>query len=197
MAQGKTEPDNAARKTGKGAASREPSLGNFLIEARKQRGLSADEVVQQTRVPAHYVRMIENDDYKLIADQLYLLPFLRRYADFLGLDSEEVATRFIREVQRADGNASRMSEPIPVVESGGQRRWLIPAVAALAIAAAIAVAFAVQRWRHHPAPPTPPSASAASETTSGSSGAAQPEGAAPLIPAAPQLPQSPDPAAVR
>ena len=135
MAQGKIEPIDARRKTGKGAAPREPSLGNFLIEARKQRGLSADEVVQQTRLPAHYVRMIENDDYKLIADQLYLLPFLRRYADFLGLDSEEVATRFIREVQRADGNASRMSEPMPVVESGGRRRWIIPAVAAVAVAA--------------------------------------------------------------
>ncbi len=197
MAQGKTEPIDAPRKTGKGAASREPSLGNFLIEARKQRGLSADEVVQRTRVPAHYVRMIENDDYKLIADQLYLLPFLRRYADFLGLDSEEVATRFIREVQRADGNASRMSEPIPVVESGGRRKWIIPAVAAVAIAAAIVVAyFAGQHRRHRPAPPTPPSASAASETTPESSGAAQPEGSAPLIPAAPQPPQSSDPAAV-
>ena len=197
MARGKTEPIDAPRKTGKGAAPREPSLGNFLIEARKQRGLSADEVVQQTRLPAHYVRMIENDDYKLIADQLYLLPFLRRYADFLGLDSEEVATRFIREVQRADGNASRMSEPIPVVESAHRRRWIIPAVAAVATAAAIVVAyFAVQRWRHHPAPPTPPSASAASETTPGSSEAAQPEGSVPPIPAAPQPPQSPDPAAV-
>lgn len=195
MAQGKIERIDAPRKTGKGAASREPSLGNFLIEARKQRGLSADEVVQQTRVPAHYVRMIENDDYKLIADQLYLLPFLRRYAEFLGLDSEEVATRFIREVQRSDGNASRMSEPIPVIESSSRRRWIIPALAAVAIAATIVVAyFAVQHRRQHPAPPTPPNATAASETTPGSSGAAQPEGSG--IPAAPQPPQSPDPAAV-
>ena len=203
MAQGKTEPIDASRKAGKGAAPREPSLGNFLIEARKQRGLSADEVVKQTRLPAHYVRMIENDDYKLIADQLYLLPFLRRYADFLGLDSEEVATRFIREVQRADGNASRMSEPMPVIESG-RRRWIIPVVAAVIVAAIAAVGyFAAQRWYHRPAPPTPPGASTASESAPGASGATQPasgtmqpEGLVPPIPAAPQSPQSPDAASV-
>jgi cytoskeleton protein RodZ len=195
VAQGKTEPIDAPRKGGKGAAPREPSLGSFLIEARKQRGLSADEVVQQTRLPAHYVRMIENDDYKLIADQLYLLPFLRRYADFLGLDSEEVATRFIREVQRADGNASRMSEPMPVIESG-RRRWIIPLAAAVTVAAIAVVGyFAVQRWYRRPAAPTPSGPSTASETIPGSpaaSGATQPEGSAPPISVAPQAPQNPD-----
>jgi len=194
VAQGKTEPIDALRKGGKGAAPREPSLGSFLIEARKQRGLSADEVVQQTRLPAHYVRMIENDDYKLIADQLYLLPFLRRYADFLGLDSEEVATRFIREVQRADGNASRMSEPMPVIESG-RRRWVIPLAATVTVAAIAVVAyFAVQRWYRRPAAPAPSGPSTASETTPGSpgeSGATQPEGSADTS-VAPQAPQNPD-----
>ena len=163
MAQGKTEPIDGSRKTGKRAASREPSLGSFLIEARKQRGFSSDDVVRETRLPAHYVRMIENDDYALIADQLYLLPFLRRYASFVGLDSEEVATRFIREVQRADGNASRMSEPIPVIETAGRRKWIAIAVAAVGVAVVAGAYFAVARRRYRPTPP--PSASAASEAT--------------------------------
>ena len=46
--------------------------------------------------------MIERSDYGLISDQLYLMPFLRRYAAFLDLDGEEVAMRFVREVQRAE-----------------------------------------------------------------------------------------------
>ena len=163
MVQGKIEPIDGARKTGKGAASREPSLGNFLIEARKQRGLSSDDLVLQTRLPAHYVRMIENDDYALIADRLYLLPFLRRYASFLGLDSEEVAMRFIREVQHADGNASRMSEPIPVIESAGRRRWIAVVAVAVGVVAVAVAYFAGTRRRYRPAPP--PSASAASEAT--------------------------------
>jgi len=191
VAHGKTEPLDASRKTGKGAAPREPSLGNFLIEARKQRGLSHDDVVRQTRLPPHYVRMIENDDYKLIADQLYLLPFLRRYADFIGLDSEEVATRFIREVQRADGNASRMSEPIRVVESG-RRRWMTPALAAVAVAAVAVAVYLVMQHRRRPAPPIPPRASAGSGTGAESSPPAPAAESVPPIPAASQPPQAPD-----
>ena len=57
--------------------------------------------------------MIESSDYGLISDQLYLMPFLRRYAAFLNLDGEEVAMRFVREAQRAEVAAvPRMSEPL-------------------------------------------------------------------------------------
>jgi cytoskeleton protein RodZ len=125
-------PSEVSLGSGKGAASREPPLGGFLVETRKRRGLSAEDVVRQTRIPAHYVRMIESTDYRLIADQLYLLPFLRRYASFLGLEAEEVAMRFIREVQRADSNAARMPDPIPVVEPAKRRIWVTAVVAAAA-----------------------------------------------------------------
>ncbi len=147
-------------RTGKLAAKREPSLGNFLIEARKQRGLSADNVVRQTKVPAHYVHMIENDDYGLIADQLYLLPFLRRYATFIGLDSEEIATRFIREVQRTEGSVSRMSEPIPVIERTVRRTWSVVVLSVAATLVIVAAAYvALERHRHRLAAASEPTAS--------------------------------------
>ncbi len=128
MADKRTEPPE-----GTGKADPQPSVGSLLIEARKRRGLSSAEVVRETRIPAHYVRMIESDDYRLIADQLYLLPFLRRYAVFVGLDSEELASRFLRDIQRADTYAARMSEPIPVVRTRTARTW----IATMALAATL------------------------------------------------------------
>jgi len=157
-AQDKAAPGSG--RTGKLGAKREPSLGNFLIEARKQRGLSADDVVRQTKVPAHYVHMIENDDYGLIADQLYLLPFLRRYATFIGLDSEEIATLFIREVQRTEGSVSRMSEPIPVIERTVRRTWSVVALSVAATLVIVAAAYvALERHRHRLAAASEPTAS--------------------------------------
>ena len=102
----------------------EQSLGAFLIAAREGRGLSADEVVRETRLPPHYLRMMESNDYSEISDQLYLVPFLRRYAGFLELDQEDVAMRFVREVQRADGNpgAPRLDQPL-VAEPRQHRGW--------------------------------------------------------------------------
>lgn len=158
MADNKVQSSEASLGNAKAASGREPSLGNFLTEARKRRGLSTDDVIHQTRIPAHYVRMIESDDYGLIADQLYLLPFLRRYAAFVGLDQEEVATRFVREVQRADSFAARIAEPIPVAETH-KRTWIAAAAAGVLVVAIICLA--VFGRHRHPAPAASPSARAA------------------------------------
>ncbi len=174
MANDKAEPSEVSLVGRKAAAPREAPLGGFLTEARKRRGLSAEDLVRQTRIPAHYVRMIENDDYGLIADQLYVLPFLRRYATFVGLEAEEVVTRFVREVQRADSYASKMSEPIPVVErTKGRTR-----IAALALATVIVLAavtyLAVSRRHRGPASAAPSSSAVVSPKPSTSSQASAP-----------------------
>jgi len=132
-----------------GAASAAPAessatLGQFISDARKQRGLSADDVTNQTRIPARYIKMIESDSYSLISDQLYLLPFLRRYAAFLGLDAEDVASRFIRDVQHAETNVVRISEPITMI-AHKSNRWRY-VVAGLTIAV-LAVLLADLAWR--------------------------------------------------
>jgi cytoskeletal protein RodZ len=98
------------------AALDDRPVGQVLVEARTRRGLSAADITAQTRIPALYLKAIETDNYGLISDQLYLLPFLRRYASFVGLDPEDTASRFIHDVQRAETNVVRMSEPITMVE---------------------------------------------------------------------------------
>ncbi len=119
MAPPKPQAPQEAKSTKTGAlAPAELSLGQMIAATREGRGLTQDDVARDARIPGYYLRMIEDDDYSLIADQLYLLPFLRRYSAFVGLDPEEIAIRFIREVQRADMNATRMSEPIRLI---GQR----------------------------------------------------------------------------
>lgn len=101
------------------------SLGRILAGTRERRGLSRDDVAKETRIPGHYLRMMESNDYSKISDQLYMLPFLRRYAEFLQLDPEETAMRFVREVQRADNNPSpmRLAEPLDNIHRPKRRSW--------------------------------------------------------------------------
>jgi Helix-turn-helix domain len=119
---------NGGAQTGKenAAAPDEPddSLGAFLVMARESRGFSTDDVVRETRLPQHYLRMMETNDYSEISDQLYLVPFLRKYASFLDLDQEDVAMRFIREVQRSDSGPppARLDQPL-VTEPRRHRGW--------------------------------------------------------------------------
>ena len=62
------------------AAESQPSLGHVISEARERKGLTRDQVANETHVPMYYIKMIETDSYDQIADRLYLVPFIRRYA---------------------------------------------------------------------------------------------------------------------
>jgi cytoskeletal protein RodZ len=105
--------------------ARKASLGESLIAARRRRGLSRDALVQQSHIPAHYVQMLEDDDYHRISDQLYLLPFLRKYASFLEIDQDESAIHLLCEVQRADNNPSPLGleEPLDDIRCYRRRDW--------------------------------------------------------------------------
>ena len=63
--------------------SNDHSLGQIMTMARERHGGSRDQAANASSIPAYYLTMIESDDYSSIADQLYLLPFLRRYAIFV------------------------------------------------------------------------------------------------------------------
>jgi cytoskeletal protein RodZ len=118
--------NQSERSTGNQA--QKSTLGESLVAAREQRGLSRETVVQQTHIPAHYVQMLEDDDYHRISDQLYLLPFLRRYASFLEIDQDESAMRLLREVQRIENNPSpvRLDEPVANVRRHRRLNWTKP-----------------------------------------------------------------------
>jgi cytoskeletal protein RodZ len=158
---------NKSPDTEPGASAVEPeiSLGKIVTEARERKGLTREQVVIEAHLPAHYVKMIETDSYGLISDQLYLVPFLRRYAAFLGLDAEDVASRFVRDVQHAEANVVRISQEITMVTSG--RRGGASRVALYVMVVVVLILFADFAYRrffdHHaeaPAPVASPAATA-------------------------------------
>ena len=205
---GETQPSGAAKADDSGAAAHstpaeppkpgadkagadgEPSLGKILSGAREQRGFSRDAVVAETRIPGHYIDMIERSDYGLISDQLYLMPFVRRYAAFLGLDGEEVAMRFVREVQRAEGAAvPRMSEPLTLHD---RRRapWGRMALV-IVVLSAIVVLYVIVSERHsgefglHHAVPASEPASPANAISPAAEAPAPPAAGPPAVAPAP------------
>jgi len=134
-----------------GAAS-ESSLGHLITETRERKGMTREQVASDAHLPPHYVKMIETDSYDLISDRLYLVPFIRRYATFLGLDAEEIASRFVSDVQHAEANVVRISQEITMVakRSGAGGR-----IAFAVLVGAVIVLLADLAWRRfaqHEAP---------------------------------------------
>ncbi|HJU28283.1 MAG TPA: helix-turn-helix domain-containing protein, partial [Candidatus Binataceae bacterium] len=130
----------------------EASLGKALASAREARGVSREDAAKETRIPGHYLAMMESNDYSKISDQLYMLPFLRRYAQFLELDPEESAMRFVREVQRADNSPSpaRLAEPLDDLHRH-KRRSRTGAIVVIALIGMIAAAYVAESRHREPA----------------------------------------------
>jgi cytoskeleton protein RodZ len=153
----------AAEEVANGAEA-EPSLGHLITESRERKGLTREQVATEAHLPPHYVKMIETDSYDMISDRLYLVPFLRRYATFLGLDAEEIASRFVSNVQHAEANVVRISQEITMVaKKPGSSRGIVFIVLIVAVVALLAD-FVWHRFEDHeaslPAPVASPAAMA-------------------------------------
>lgn len=196
MADNKPTPETAAAEKAPPAAPErpapEPSLGKVFAAAREKRGFSQSVVSKDAHIPPYYVRMIESNDYTLISDQLYLLPFLRRYATFLGLDPEEVASRFIREVQRADVSAARMSQPIHMPDPSRRKSWRRVAAIVVAVIAALVIADLGYRYVFQPRKSGLPGSPAAPSATASPASAPVAAPAIPAVPVAPAASSTPE-----
>lgn len=66
------------------------TVGQILREERENRKIDIKEVENGTSIRALYISSIENDDYAKIPGEVYVKGFIRNYANYLGLNAEEL-----------------------------------------------------------------------------------------------------------
>ncbi|MDX1399581.1 MAG: helix-turn-helix domain-containing protein, partial [Oceanospirillum sp.] len=69
-------------------------LGHILREARETKGLTLQEVQQETRINTRYLEALENGNYESLPTPVHVRGFLRNYARFLGLDPQPLLDRY-------------------------------------------------------------------------------------------------------
>ena len=119
-----------------GQAKRARSLGAILRSGREARAMTIREVSDRIRIPARYLTMLEANDYEAIADELYLLPFVRGYADFLGLEAGTLSARFLRGIQPLEKVVDQAPEPVEE-RTDAHSRWFTTAAVMLFVALAL------------------------------------------------------------
>ena len=72
------------------------SLGDYLQQARKKKGLSLETVASQTRIQEHHLQALETEDFVNLPAKVFAKGFVRSYAKVLGLDEEEALQHFLR-----------------------------------------------------------------------------------------------------
>ena len=78
----------------------EAKIGAVLEKARKQRGLTLDEAEYATKIRKRYLDGLEREDFGVLPDAVYTRGFLKTYANYLGLDGEDLA-RQLRDRRRS------------------------------------------------------------------------------------------------
>lgn len=73
----------------KGMGSREKGFGAYLRGGRIKAGLSFDEIAGKLFLPAKTLKNLEEENHSELLEPVYVLGFVKSYADFLGLRVEK------------------------------------------------------------------------------------------------------------
>jgi cytoskeleton protein RodZ len=177
-----------------GVANGEAKIGRVLEMARKQRGLTLEEAEHATKIRKRYLDGLEREDFGVLPDAVYARGFLKTYANYLGLDGEELAremrdrrrSRRDRSVAYGAPKTSEFDKPLinPGELTGKERRsisWgtvLNLLVALLLLAAVVGslyyVGLGAQSAGEDPEP-QPPAQEDAAENPQPRAGGAPPE----------------------
>jgi len=92
------------------------AMAGLLKRSREEKGISLRDVEKETRVPTHYLQILEGEgDLRLLADVLYLIPFLRTYSLFLGLDPAFTIPQFICRYTKRRSTQQRVYPATPTI----------------------------------------------------------------------------------
>lgn len=186
------EPPGGSETTLGPSATPRPATGALLVDARKRKGLSVADVAGALRIRQVYLEAIEQGRLSDLPGAAYALGFVRTYAEYLGLDGNEIVRRFKDEADEL-GRKTELVFPLPLSEGRFPGRIVILVSIGLAL-------FIYGVW-HYTASrdrsmvelvPPPPTASQPAKPGDGKPvevPAAQPEtAAAPAEPAKPTEP---------
>src|SRR5882762_6540816 len=99
-------------------------LGETLRAQREKKGITLEQAASDTHIREKFLKALEDSDYQTLPGTVYTKGFLRNYAEYLELPTEELVVQFHQERDLPD--APRTFKPLNPLE----RRSLIftPAV---------------------------------------------------------------------
>lgn len=83
------------------------SIGKTLREARESLGLTLEEVERATRIRAVRLDALENGEFESLPSRAQVRGFLRNYADYLGLNPDEILQRLAQGETSQSGRTKR------------------------------------------------------------------------------------------
>lgn len=129
-----------------------PELGKTLSQARLARGLTLLDVERDTRISRRYLDALEREDFAVFPAPVYQRAFLRTYAQYLGLDANELLRLFPQK-----GQDSVQLQALPEVKTppvgAVPFNWIL--TGGVLVALLVAAIFVFRMGRGDAPPPLP------------------------------------------
>lgn len=108
-------------------------VGAMLKEMRLQKGLKIADISKKLCIRKFYLEAIEDSNYKEVPAFPYGIGFIRSYANFLGLNGENIVELYKEETNTAEPKDIRVLEPQPEATMPGIQYLLISLLAIIVI----------------------------------------------------------------
>ncbi|TDO73033.1 uncharacterized protein DUF4115 [Halanaerobium saccharolyticum] len=73
---------------------KELELGSLLKKSRKEKGLSLDDIQEETKIRKKYLEAIEENNFDVLPGKVYLKVFIKGYAREVGLNYQELLKKY-------------------------------------------------------------------------------------------------------
>jgi len=104
-------PDGSEQAASEPIVQGEISPGQFIMQQRKRRGMSTEQLAAATKIPRRSLELLEAGRYSELPGPVFVKGFFRCAARSLGLDSEAVL-ELLYEEERAALKARRREGPV-------------------------------------------------------------------------------------
>lgn len=82
-------------------------IGEILKSAREKKGISLREAEEDTKIRYKYLEALEEENFDVIPGTVYTKGFIRNYANYLGLDGDQLLAAFKELYREQDEDAPR------------------------------------------------------------------------------------------
>lgn len=110
-------------------------IGETLRAAREEKSLTLDRVSDDTNIAKRYLMALEAEDFSVFPGDPYAIGFLRNYAEYLGLSSDDFVATF--------KNLRIQEQPVPIQDLMPKRGPSTPLIAAIAVGAIAIISLVI------------------------------------------------------
>src|SRR5687767_8249939 len=128
------------------------NFGANFRKARETAGLPLEKIAAETRITTRFLTAIENEEFELLPGGIFNRGFIRAYAEYLGIDSDQAVADY-------DRMSSATQQPVDVLDDAdrapSRSEWNLYPVAAAVLLVLMAAYYFVTRKpaTTEPAPP--------------------------------------------